>query len=156
MGWEIQQAPGQAAYKKWERYLSRLWSETRKTCNRSSCLSEKSSPESVACTQTVRQCQKTGTAYNSAVQNCISDISRRDRIQPQGPRHNSSSAPVLLFPPSSACVDQGDPSHLEVRLAGACDLYLFFRVFLVFRHHDSRGDRTCDPQTPPSVSRTGL
>jgi len=150
------QEPGRAACKKWAPYLSPRWFETRKTCNRFSCPSAKSLRVWAAYTRIAHRCQRSDTACNNAVRNCTSDISRQDRNQLRGPRHSSNNARVLPSPPSSACAGRGGPSLLEGRPAAACDLGLSFRVFLVSRHHDSRGDRTCDPQTPPSVSRSGL
>jgi hypothetical protein len=156
MVWDFRQALEQAACTKSAPYLSPPSSEIRKSCTRSSYLSEKSSPELTACIRTVRRYRKTGTVCNNAVQNCTSDISRWDRIRPQAPRRNLNSALVLPFPPSSVSADPNDPWLRAGRPAAASAPYLFFRVFPASRHHDSRGDRTCDPQTPPSVSRTGL
>ena len=52
-----------------------------------------------------------------------------------------------------ACEALDGPLPRAIRPAAVCALaYFSFRVSRVSRHLDSRGARTCDPQTPPSVS----
>src|SRR6516165_5371003 len=138
-------------------YPFRPWFEIRRNCTRSLHLSEKCVPAPVACTRIERPSQRSGTVCNNGVRRRILDTSRWGQIPPPARRRSSRNALSLPFPPSGACAAPGDRWLLAGRPAVVCDpVCLFFRVFLVSRHHDSRGDRTCDPQTPPSVSLNGL
>ena len=153
---ELRRVLGQVACTRSGPYLSQPLCGTRKRCIRSSYPSGKSAPVWAVCTRTAHRCRNSGTACSNATRSYTSDIFQRDQSQPRALLHNSSSALALPCPPSSVCEGQGDPWRHVVRPAAASVPCPFFRVFPAFRHHDSRGDRTCDPQTPPSVSRNGL
>ena len=150
-------APAWAACRTSAPYPSPPWFEIRKNCTRSLHLSEKCALAPVVCTQTVPPSQRSDTVCNNAVRLRTSDTSRWGQTPPQARRRSSRNALSLPSPPSEASVALGGRSLLAGRPGVVCDpVCLFFRAFLVFRHHDSRGDRTCDPQTPPSVSLNGL
>jgi len=150
----LRREPARAAYKKWVRYPFRPWCEIRKMCNRSSRLWERCAQESVAYTQTVHRYQRTGTVYSSAVRNCILDTCPSDRIQLPERLRSSNSAPALPYRPCAECVAQDDPSLPAGRPAAVSGPDPSSRAVPVSPRRDSRGVHTCDPQTPPSASRT--
>ena len=135
-------------------YLSPRWCGTHKTCNCSLRPSVKLAQELAACIQTAPPNRRTGTVCNSAAQNCISGTVLADRTPPPELPRNSRSVPASPSRPFVACEVPGDRWPRVARPAAACGPSS--RVFLVSRHHDSRGVRTCDPQTPPSGIPGGL
>jgi hypothetical protein len=153
---ELRRGPEWAACKRSELCLFLRLCGTRKRCSYSSCLLVKSAPESVVCTRIALPYRKTGTVCSNATQNCISDICPWDRSLQPGRHRNSNNAPGLPCRPCGAFSVRDDPSRLAARPAAVSAPCPFFLVFPASRHPDSRGDRTCDPQTPPSVSRNGL
>jgi len=154
---EPRRALAPAAYKKLAQYLSLPLCETHRACNRFFRLSGKYARGWSACTQTALPNRRSGTVYSNEAQNRTLDICRQDQSLIPTPRRNSRNAPGLPFQPCAACAAQGDPRGLVVPLAVACGLaYPSFRAFPASLLHDNHGDRTCDPQTPPSVSLNGL
>jgi hypothetical protein len=151
---ELRRAPASAAYKKLVRCLSRPWCGIRKKCNRSSRLSERCARESAECTRTEPPYRKTGIVCSNAIRNCTSDTCPADRIPPQEPLRNSSNALASQSRPYAACEGRGGRSRRAGRLVAVYDPCLSFRAVLAFPRRDSRGVHTCDPQTPPSASRT--
>ena len=151
--WELPREPGRAACRMSAPCPSQRWSEIRRTCIRSSRPWGRCAPVWVACTQTERRYRRSGTVYSNEARSCIWDTFHSGRIPPPAPHHNLNSAPGSLCRPCVGCADRDDPSRLEGPLVVASGPGLSSRVFPASPRHDSRGGHTCDPQTPPSVSR---
>ena len=143
-----------AGRKKWAPYPFPRSCGIRRRCRNSSRLWARCAREWAGCTRTARRNRRSGTACSSATRTGTWDTCPWDRSPARAPRHNSSIARASRCRPCAGCAGRIDRRRAARRRA-ACGRAIcpFFRAFL---RRGNRGDRTFDPQTPPSVRLDGL